>query len=78
MTDRAAIDLEQIVIRRHPTCHTNSIVLDDDFNSLVAAIEALRERAAELASALTWMLADPNSSTNIERAGSVLAAESKS
>ncbi len=48
MTDPAEINLEQIVIRRYPSCHTSSIVLDDDFNSLIADVEALRERVAEM------------------------------
>ncbi len=48
MTDPAAIDLDEIKVRRHPSCHTNSIVLDDDFNSLIAAVEVLRKRVVEL------------------------------
>jgi hypothetical protein len=47
MTDLAAIDLEEIKARQHDIS-ANSSQLRGDKNALIAAVEALRERVAEL------------------------------
>lgn len=60
MTDPAEIDLEAIITRRHPSYNTNSIVLGDDFNALVAAVEALRGRLVETAGQCAEALGDLN------------------
>ncbi len=69
-TDPAEIDLDAVIARRRPECHTNSIVLNDDFNFLIAAVEALREREMKLNGWLSEhesMLAKSRGETNKAR-----------